>query len=120
MLDFSLIVVSPEMYQHYKVLRSSGSFIDGVWTEGEECPLFFSGVITIASANEIDMIPEADKVYGAQVFYSPEKIYVTHIEHTPGISDKIEWRDHLYRIYAVFPYVDYGYWKALGARMIGA
>ena len=64
-------------------------------------------------------VPEGDRVTGALTFYSPAEICETRGGEYSGTSDVIEWRGDRYRVAKVWPYADYGYWKAYAVRMDG-
>lgn len=119
MIDVSDILEDPDLCQDFTVYRSSGAFAAGGWVEGEPAQVPFSGVITVASAKELAQVPEGDRVQGSMAFRSSQPIYVTRNGEFKGTSDRIMWRGEPYRVVQVLPYADYGYWKAIGARMEG-
>ena len=108
--------------QWYDVYRSEGEFAEGGWVEIIQSPPSFlmHGIIVPASAKELKMVPEADRPEAAMMFWSSVEIYTTRNGTTEGTSDKILWQNEYYRILQVNPYVDYGFWSAMGVRIKGA
>lgn len=99
------VILSPKFRQVYTVTRTKGHFD-------------ISGVITVASAKEVNMIPEGDRINGAMVFYSLVPLHTT-TNNPNAISDIIEWQNNKYKIMQVNPWIDYGYYQAVAVRMEG-
>jgi hypothetical protein len=53
------------------------------------------------------------------LFFSLQPIYVSQGGTSAATSDTITWRGDTYRMAKVWPYGDFGYWKALGVRVSG-
>jgi len=122
MINVGHVVLSRNFAQPkgFTVYRQSGEWIRGRW-ESTEQMLRLSGTITVASPEDLEQVPEGDRVTGSMCFYSPREIYRTRDDgDDSGTSDEIEWHGERYRVYAVLPWRDYGYYKAIGARMDGA
>jgi hypothetical protein len=124
-MPFSMaeIVNDPDFAQEFTITRSSGgSWQFGTWVnQTESVPGY--GVIQPISAKELKMIPEGDRVEGMISFHSSAPIYETHTtsqtDATARISDTILWHTQNYRIIKVYPWEDFGYYKAIGTRMSG-
>lgn len=103
----------------FTVYRKNGDWVAGRWVESEvEIPL--SGTVTVASEKDLTQVPEGDRVKGLMCFYSQKPIYTTRAENGAvqgGTSDQIVWNGERYRVVAVAPWQDFGYYKAFGARM---
>lgn len=112
MIDVSRVILNPKFSQVFSVLRQSGDFVRGRMVQSEE-ELRYRGVIKPAKAQEIEMIPEGDRVGGEIVIYATKKLYVTN---ESGTSDEVIWNGEKYKIYSVSPYSDYGYYKAIAIR----
>ena len=117
-LNLSKVILSPRLAQAFTVHRKSGAWAAGRF-ESAETALPFYGTITVAAVEDLEQIPEADRVKGMMCFYSPQEMFVTRNDPDPGTSDEIEWRGDRYRVFQVSPHIDYGYYKAIGARMAG-
>ena len=81
----------------------------------------FYGTITVANTQDVNMLPEGDRIAGLMTFYSTadNPIFVTRNGEVKGTSDELEWRGERYRVIQTFPYLDYGYIKAICKRMSG-
>ena len=119
MIDVSEIIEDPDFAQSFYVYRSTGSFINGVWTESTPTRIQMYGVITVANAKEVRMLPEGDRIQGAMDFYSTKALYVTRTGQTQGTSDKILWRGDYYKLINVKNWADYGFYSATGERIAG-
>ena len=115
MIDVSEIVSDPDFAQPFTINRQTGVFVLGGYTT-TSTPIPAGGVITVASERDLDQVPEGDRVRGAMLFYSHSQMNVTP---ESGTSDTITLRGDSYRVVKVWPYADYGFWKALGVRMTG-
>lgn len=104
--------------QSYTLYRTTGSFGPGGW-EGVEEAITGYGIVQPASAKELRQVPEGDRVEGAMVFFSSTPLYATNTEGRQ-ISDQIEWRGERYRLYQMLPWVDAGFYRAIGTRIKGS
>ncbi|RKN75004.1 hypothetical protein [Paenibacillus ginsengarvi] len=123
MINVGRVVLSRNFAQPkgFKVYRTTGAWANGRFVLDPEKQLTLQGTVTVANADDLEQIPEGDRVSGMICSYSPQPIYVTRAdgEESPGVSDEIEWRGERYRVKAVLPWIDFGYYKAFGERMAG-
>ena len=118
--QLSHVVLHPAFSQIFTVLRSSGDWINGRWTEGTVTKIEMTGVVSVASEKDLQILPEADRVSGMMVFHSVKPLYITRIGTEKGTSDKIIWKGQEWKLKHVWDYSDYGYYKAYGERILGA
>jgi hypothetical protein len=121
LLNVGRIINSPNFSQTFTVYRESGSWKAGRWVSSETQLTMF-GTITAAGALDLNQVSEGDRVTGVMCFYSQQEIFVTHASEqgiSDGTSDQIEWNGDRYRISSVTPWSDFGYYKAIGVRMVG-
>jgi hypothetical protein len=126
-IDLSDVVTDPDLAESYTIQRSTGSFEFGGWvTTPSTIPGY--GVVSVATEQDLEMIPEGDRVTGSMVFHSEARIYETQLDGAGGItvgattqrvSDKILWNYQLYRVLHVSPYPNRNFWKAVAVRMAG-
>ncbi|NOU95594.1 hypothetical protein GC093_20510 [Paenibacillus sp. LMG 31456] len=124
MINISRVVTSRNFAQPkgFTVYRTAGNWVRGRWLVDPEIILKLQGTITVANNNDLEQVPEGDRVTGLMCFYSPQPMYITRNNEelsATGISDEIVWKGHRYRIVSVAPWQDFGYYKALGVRMAG-
>lgn len=118
-IDMSELITDQDFAQNYIVHRKSGSFVGGRWVQTETA-ITVNGVVSPAGSKEIMQVPEGDRTSLIMSFHSTVEIFVTRrTAAAAGTSDEIEWRGNRYRIHQVYPYADYGYYKALGISMEG-
>lgn len=120
MINLSRVVRSRKLNsQAFTIVRSSGSFVGGRWVEGTETEIDVVGVVSVVNNKEKAQMPEADRVKAAMRFITTTEVKVTHADDEQGISDKIVWRGGTYKIFQVAPWIDYGFYEAVGERMEG-
>lgn len=115
MINVSEVITDPDFAQTFLVHRRTNEWVGGRPDE-TETELTMLGVITVADAKTLEQLPEGDRVTGLMCFYSTVPIFTTNEE---GTADQLEWRGERYRVKRVFPYGDYGYYKAVAERMAG-
>ena len=119
-IDLSEIVNDADLAESYTVSRSTGgTFVAGGWQDTKTV-LQCYGVVSVATAEDLEMVPEGDRVTGMMAFWASVQLFETHVSGTPGISDVITWEGFEYRIITVRNYSNRGYWKVLAARLLGA
>lgn len=120
-MPFSIaeVVNDPDFAQSFTITRSEG----GVWVQGKWRNATITvgawGSIQPPNPEELEQVAEADRVSGVIAVHTTQPIYETHVDATTGISDLVTWHDQTYRIIKVYPWQDYGYYKALAVRMSG-
>lgn len=124
MINVEEIITDPDFAQKFTVIRSTGSFIKGLWTEGTVTEIEMYGTITNPTPNDLQQLPEGDRVVGAMVFHTNSPLYVTRAgagtrRDPNAISDQIIWRGDYYKLSGVSVYADYGYYRAVGERIKG-
>jgi hypothetical protein len=129
MINVEELIYDEDFAQGYTVYRETCTWSGGRTVTAEDT-LNYTGVVTAATPKELIILPEADRVSGMMTFYSGSEypLYTTRLALTTstdsdgkdGTSDQLEWHGMRYKIIKVWPYTDYGYWKALATRMEGA
>lgn len=114
MIDVSSIVNDPLFAQSFTVYRKTGAYVNGVWTPSESA-ITMCGTITVPKETDLRQLPEGDFQQGAICIYTTQELYLTG---TSGTSDEIMWRGNRYRIAQLWPWGDFGYYKAMGVRMV--
>ncbi len=112
------VVNNPDLGEPFLILRNPGQFGPGGWAAGKQQQIKAYGVVSQASAKELDMIPEADRVHEARSFHSSTRMYVTS-EDLSITSDILVWNGVKYRVAAALEYPQRGYYGAVALRMAG-
>lgn len=121
MINIAEIIADPDFMQPYTVRRNTGTWVNGRFVETPTTLNFF-GVVIPANAQDIQMLPEGDRVSGLINFYTTadNPFQISKADNGElGTSDQPIWRGNNYRILQVFDYQDYGYQLAIGTRMDG-
>lgn len=128
--DLAFVIDDGVLSESWTIRRSTGVFTFGGWvTTPTLVPGY--GVVSVASEQDLEMLPEADRVTGVMVFHSQTRIYETQLDQPPygidevgshpqKVSDIMVWNYQQYRVLHVGPYPNRNYWKALAVRMQGA
>jgi len=120
MIDLSEVITDPDLGEPFVIWRSTGGkFVAGGWQEDEPNPITTWGVVTVANAQEVTMVPEGDRIKGVMKVYSTERLYGTHADPTPGTSDIVEWNSERFRIMNVLPRPNRGFWTGYAVRLGG-
>ena len=124
MINVAHAVLDPRFAQTFKVFRKSGEWVNFRFIESEK-EISMIGVITPSKPKEIEMIPEGDRVGGEITIHTTRKLYITHAiqdeeseNEFEGTSDEIEWLGERYKLYQVNDYSKYGYYSAIGMRLV--
>jgi hypothetical protein len=131
--DLSAVIDDGVLSESFTIQRSTGSFQVGGWvTSSVNIPGW--GVVSVATEEDLLMIPEGDRVTGIMVFHTSTRIYETQLDtFQPGIvppgnlsnnplqrvSDIMVWNFQTWRVLAVGPYPNRTYWRALAVRLAG-
>lgn len=121
-IDVSELITDPDFAQSFSLVRTTGEYINGRWTETLEETLTRTGVISPASAKELRQLPEADRVEGTISIFTKEIMYITSDAGTElRSSDKVLWKSHYYKIISVENWSDWGegFYHALAQRITG-
>jgi len=126
MINIAEMMYDPDFSQGYTVHRKTV-----IWTAGKPIETTvdydYIGVVVASDFKEIQQVPEADRVSGMMSFYSTGQFFLSRTFDTQGYdsdkkdgtSDQIEWRGNKYKVIQVLPFVDYGYWECIAARIEG-
>jgi len=113
------VVSNPDICEGFQIQRNPGVFAAGGWQAGQNVLIQAYGVVSVASARQLEMIPEADRVHGTRVFHSATPMYVT--SEDKGITaDILIYNGVSYRVMSVGNYANRGgYYEAVAVRMAG-
>lgn len=119
MINLSSVIHSPYFAQTFSILRTSGTWDNGVFVKGTPTTVTFEGIITVASPKDLSIVAEADRRGGGMRILTTEPIYATGEESTSGFSDILLWNGKQWRIQSVTPDSDWGFYRGICTRLIG-
>lgn len=126
MINLAEVVNDPDFAQTFSIARSQGGAFDdsGVWQDATvDVPMY--GVIQPATAKELLQVPEGDRVKEVKSFHSSQQMFLTRESQlndpNAAISDLVAWSTtgEQYKLVKLYPWQDFGYYKALGVRISG-
>jgi hypothetical protein len=118
-ISLTRVANSPAFAQAFTVNRSSGNFQQGGYVSVTTAIPFW-GIIQPATEEDLAQLPEGDRSTGMMGFISEQPMYKTRAQGSAsGLGDTITWNGQEYRIVAVVPWRDFGFSKAIAARLSG-
>ena len=118
-VNLARVVHSPRMSQKITILRRTGSWVAGTWVQSDKPEtVIMRGIVTMASAKDLQQVPEGDRVTGSIKILTTDRIYITD-DASGNITDMVFWRGARYRVVTVTPDIDYGFYRSIGTRLDG-
>lgn len=118
-VNLSRVVHSPRMSQKITILRRTGSWQYGTWVQSDQPEtLTMRGIVTMASAKDLQQVPEGDRLTGSIKILTTERIFITD-GSGHDTTDMVFWRGARYRVVTVTPDIDYGFYRSIGTRLDG-
>lgn len=119
--DLAFVIDDGVLSDPWIILRSIGQFQAGGWVLSSPTSIPGYGVVSVASEQDLLMIPEGDQVNGAMVFHSQQRIFETQMDANGDqhFSDIMLWNYQKYKIMKVGPYPNRNFWRAIGVRIQG-
>lgn len=117
-IDLSEVVEDPDMAEQFTIRRTTGQFAAGGFALNAPTDVPAYGVVSVATAKEIEAIPEGDRVNEIRAFWTTTQMFVTNLAGSE-VSDILIWQSTAYRILIQPDYDNRGYYKALATRMLG-
>lgn len=114
-IDVSDIVNDIDLAFNFTLLRYQGTFQLGGYNEISESITFW-GPVQPSSNEDTLMVSEADRITGMFTFWCEQQLFNTS---PVGTGDVILWNNQQYRILAVKPWAQNGYYRAVGSRLSG-
>lgn len=111
MIDISELMDDPDLAQPIKVERAAGFYDAGRWKKASpEFPKGFIGIIHPASQEDrLEVAPEGSRRSNMIVCYSASAFKFD--DGNKEQSDIVHWNGGKYRIMAIRPWQDHGYFK---------
>jgi hypothetical protein len=118
-MQVSIALSDPNTAEAFTVTRSTGSWDSGAWKTTKAQSIQMYGIVSIASAKQIETLPEADQVHESIIINTASQIFVTS-EDASGTSDIVNYQGKQFRVLQVWNYSSRGYWYAIAGRMQGS
>lgn len=123
MIDVSELLTDPDFCQPgaITITRLEGRNVDGYF---QTTPSSFEtiGIIRPASTEDIKMLPEGDRVEGMIIIYTSVQLFGTRKAqpNAGGLSDEVTWQGENYKVVQAANYSQFGYYKSMAERKLGA
>lgn len=120
MINVSRLISSRAFTQTLSILRNTGTWMSGRWSQSSSTTLSISGIIDPLTTKELSQLPNFDQLNGGIRAYTLTQLNPTQLSSsessTGSISDEIIWKGHNWQIVQVDDFSDYGYYKAIAVR----
>jgi hypothetical protein len=116
-MDISWLIEDPDFAQIFTVHRRTGKWVEGAFELDPTRAITMVGVVQPAGAQDMEQLPEGDRVKGMMKFYSRQELYRSRVDgdgESAGVSDEVEWRGKRFKIISVIPWPDQGFYVAFG------
>lgn len=124
MINVGELITDPDFCQTFTVYRNIGFWSSEGIFETSETSFRTTGVITPLKTKELDQLPEGDRIQGGVNIYTNVALFTTHLKAaatTDGyVSDEVVWQNERWKIVNTANFVDYGYYKSVSTRKLGA
>ncbi len=110
MIDVSELLTDPDLAQTFQVIRFTGTWNQGEYTQAPSAPITMTGVIQPASSQDaVRFAPEGERLSNLIVVYCTTEIQYSDAKQQE--SDIIVWHGNRYRVAQVRQWTDHGYWQ---------
>ena len=109
MIDISSLLCDPDFCTEYTIIDSTGGFVKGRYI-GKQTREIVTGVVRPTAGDDLDLLPEADRLQGSMTFY------VTALLACIDIKNRLyaEYNSRLYKIIHVDDFSDNGFYRFIG------
>lgn len=114
MINVGSLLFSPALSQSLMVYRKSGAWVAGIWTANPDVTITITAVVSAASGDDLDQIPEGDRQKGVILIHTTTPLLLTNAN---GTADEILFNGNRYRLAQVWDWSAFGYYKAIGVKM---
>lgn len=111
MLDVSQLFYDVDFCESFAIRHRKGAWQDGEFiVSGEEKKVL--GIVEPTSGEDLQQLPEADRIGGLMTFYSKEPL---SLGDTGQVSDEIISRGKVYQLLQVQDWSRHGFYKAIAS-----
>lgn len=111
MIDLAVLIHDPDFCESFVIRHQKGQWQDGVFvTVPEEQKV--KGIVEPTSGEDLEQLPEADRISGLMTFYTKEAITLGDEEQ---LSDEIISRGKVYKVLQVLDWSRHGFYKAIAS-----
>lgn len=120
MISVAEMLQDPDLCSPFTILRSTGSWVAGVWTpNGTRQAIQSYGAVRNSTGKELALLPEGDRPKEALTFETVDQLFAANLVNSQ-ISDYLQYPANTgdeYKILKVKNYSEQGYWMALATRV---
>lgn len=114
-IDVSDLIDDPDFCEPFSIRKRAGE-----WVSGKFMPtitdVLIQGVVRPTNGDDLETLPEGDRVKGLKTFYCKQKIELVDPD---SLSDQIIWQGNIYKVVTVLDWSRHGFYKAI-ASLVGS
>lgn len=114
MLDISFLLDDPDFVTTFQVIKTSGEWQDGEYVVLPTVPETVSGVVRATGKDDLEMLPEADRISGSITFWTRKPI---DLDLTASPPPRLRYAGNTYKIMHLENWQDSGYTKMIGIML---
>lgn len=120
-LNIQELITDPDFCQSFTITRLTGSVVKGDFITTPET-FETTGIIRPSSTSDLQTLPEGDRVSGMITTYTNVQLQGTRnlSPDKSQLADEVTWKGGQYKVVHGDDYSDYGYFKSMAVRKLGA
>lgn len=111
MIDVSRLITDPDFCERFVIRRRIGKWEAGRFIATPE-DTAVTGIVEPTSGDDLEMVPEGDRVSGMMTFYTKQPVYLSQGKSQ---SDEIIWRDRVYKAVQILDWSRHGFYKVIAS-----
>ena len=121
MIDLSELLTDPDFSEPISIARTNVSWLLSGEKPTTSITIPAIAIVTPTSAEDVQQLPEGDRVSGAMTFRSTTVLQMAYENGATGSTeaDIVTWRGQPWKIVYVWPWNSFGVPKAVGVLVSG-
>lgn len=111
MIDVSRLITDPDFCERFVIRRRIGKWEAGRFIATPE-DTAVTGIVEPTSGDDLEMVPEGDRVSGMMTFYTRQPVYLSQDKQQ---SDELIWRGRVYKAVQVLDWSRHGFYKVIAS-----
>lgn len=111
MIDVSRLITDPDFCEPFVIRKKPGKWQDGEFIT-TPVDKRVTGIVEPTTGDDLEQVPEGDRVSGMVTFYTKDTIELTYDDH---LADEIIWRHKLYKAITVLDWSRHGFYKTIAS-----
>lgn len=114
MLDISFLLDDLDFVTTFQIVKNQGEWQDGEYVVSQAASETVSGVVRATGKDDLEMLPEADRISGSITFWTRKPI---DLDLTASPPPRLRYAGNTYKIMHLENWQDSGYTKMIGIML---